>query len=355
MQDIRILTTGAGAPGANGIFKSFRIGAKNDGRKIEIIASDMDENVYGFQLTDKGYKIPRGESPDFVDKLLEICKKESPNLLISWVTPELLSIAKNRSRFEELGVNVVLSYSSSIEISENKGKIYEMFKEFGYVPDYRIVNNLEELKSAISSLGYPGKTVCFKPIYGHGGRGFRIIKSDINRMDLLFKEKPNSVFTSLEEIKKIFENRDIPKLIVMEYLEGKEYTVDMLLNKNEPVITIPRERVLIKMGISNVAKLEKNQDIIEASEAIAKIIGFNYNINMQFLYSPGQKPKLIEIQPRLAGTVVASVGAGANLPYLSLKMAMGEEIPEVNVNWNTVMKRFWEEIYVTEDKKWIFR
>jgi carbamoyl-phosphate synthase large subunit len=140
----------------------------------------------------------------------------------------------------------------------------------------------------------------------------------------------------------------------MEYLEGKEYTVDMLLERGRPVITIPRVRAATKQGISTVAVIEKNAEVIEKSELVAKRLGLDYNANMQFRYGKSG-PKLIEVQPRLAGTTVACVGAGANLPYLGLKVALGEKIQVPKVKWGTVMKRFWEEIYTDGKESWFLK
>jgi len=118
------------------------------------------------------------------------------------------------------------------------------------------------------------------------------------------------------------------------------------------VVTIPRERARISLGISNIAKLERNGEIIKASEQLARKLGLDYNVNMQFRTDSEGKPKLIEVQPRLAGTTAASVGAGANLPWMAAKLALGEDVEKPKINWNTMMKRFWEEVYTDGARDW---
>ena len=357
MKPLTVFITGAGAPGTRGVMKCYRIGAKEEGRKMRLVTCDMNPEAYGFHLADSFHEVPAGNDPSYVKKILEICKKEKPDLIVSGVDNELLPLSKARPDFQKLGVRVVLSDSKAIEIAIDKAKTYEFFKGSKFVPKYIIVKNSKEFRKAAGALGYPDSPVCFKPAYSYGMRGFRILK-DVDRGEMFFREKPASVFMGLQEAAEIFEKHEkkngLPTMLVMEYLEGKEYTVDLLLNNGEPLMTIPRERVATRQGISTIARIEKNQEIIEIAETIAKKLGLNYNANMQLKYSSNGIPKLIEVQPRLAGTTIACAGAGANLPYLALKMALSEKFTIPEVKWGTVAKRFWEEVYSDGKKGWFY-
>ncbi len=357
METLTVFATGAGSPGAYSLFKSLRIGAQQEGRKIRLVTADMNPDSYGFHLAEKAYAIPPGCSPDFIPKIMDICKKERPAALFSWVDPELLPLAKAKKEIESLGVKVVLSEARAIEPSQNKKTCYEMFSRHGIAPEFRFAKSSSEFEKAAKDLGFPKNPVCFKPAFGHGSRGFRILKPSASRGELLFREKPGSAFADFKDILAIlkgYEKSGLPELVVMEYLEGKEYTVDILLEKHKPVVTIPRVRAVTKQGISTTAVVEKNQEIIEKAEFVCRKLGLDFNINIQFKYGK-DGPRLIEVQPRLAGTTVACVGAGANLPYLGLKIALGEKIKPPQVKWGTVMKRFWEEVYTDGEKSWFLK
>ncbi|MEM7815644.1 MAG: ATP-grasp domain-containing protein [Candidatus Aenigmatarchaeota archaeon] len=357
MKDLKIFYTGAGSPGTYGIFKAFRRGAVEEGRRLKIITADINPDAYGFHFAEKGYVIPPGNDPDFIPKVLDICRKERPDLLVSVVDPELLPLSKSKNEFESLGVKVVLSEPQAIETAQNKRKCYEIFGMGGIVPDFRIVKSSSGFENAVKELGFPKHPVCFKPSFGYGMRGFRILKPSTNRGEILFGEKPDSTFADFQDIVGILRDYEkklgLPEIIVMEYLEGKEYTVDMLLERGKPLITIPRLRKVTTRGISTVAVVERNQEVIEKAELVANRLVLDYNANIQFKYGK-DGPKLIEVQPRLAGTTVACVGAGANLPYLGLKLALGESIKIPDVRWGTVMKRFWEEVYINGNEMWFF-
>ena len=358
MENLTVLCTGAGAPGTYGIIKSWRLGAKKDGRKLKIITADMNPEAYGFHFADKGYTVPPGDNPNFIPKILEICKKENPAVLFSWVDPELLPISRAKSKFETLCIKVALADPQAIETGQNKRKCYEFFKKDGIAPEFRFAKSSSEFEKAVKELGFPKKPVCFKPSVSYGMRGFRILKPSASRGEILFKEKPDSAFADLDDVmqtlKEYEKKSNLPELIVMEYLDGKEYTVDMLLERGRPVITIPRLRKVTSRGISTVALLEKNTELMQKAEFVAKRLGLDFNANIQFKYGKSG-PKLIEVQPRLAGTTVACVGAGANLPYLGLKIALGEKIQVPQVKWGTVMKRYWEEVYSNGKGSWFLK
>jgi carbamoyl-phosphate synthase large subunit len=348
--------------------KSWRLGAAKEGRKLRIITADMNQEAYGFHFADKGYAIPPGDSPDFVRRILEICKKEKPDVLFSWVDPELLPLSKAKKEFESMGIRVALAGPHAIETGQDKRKCYQFFKNDGITPEFRFAKTSQEFEKVVKELRFPKNPVCFKPSLSYGMRGFRILKPGADRGQLLFREKPDSAFADFNDIMTIFgeyEKRSgLPELLVMEYLEGKEYTVDLLLEKGRPVITIPRVRVVTKGGISTTAILEKNSEVIQKAELVAKKLGLDYNANIQFKYGRGKEvrgtsnsggPKLIEVQPRLAGTTVACTGAGANLPYLGLKICLGEKIQAPQVKWGTVMKRYWEEVYTDGKATWFLK
>ena len=48
------------------------------------------------------------------------------------------------------------------------------------VPGFSVVETVDQFKQAAEELGYPQKTICFKPSVSNGSRGFRIINPATN-------------------------------------------------------------------------------------------------------------------------------------------------------------------------------
>jgi len=197
----------------------------------------------------------------------------------------------------------------------------------------------------MEELGYPEKPVVVKPPASKGQRGFRILVGQPPSMDEIYNSKPYNPYidgkTFLEIYKRSGGKR---KLLVTEYLPGREYTVDMLLKNGKPLVIVPRERVKIVQGISVISRVVRNQELINAAAAISEALKFDYVINIQFKYSRDGVPKLLEINPRIAGTVCASIEAGAHMPYLAIKLAMGEPIGTPSIKWGLLFIRYWDHV-----------
>ena len=336
--------TGAGAPGAPGILSCYR---NNGERNIKVIGVDIKERVPTINALDALEKVPCAQSPDFIKAVLIICKKYNVKVIQPLVTRELEVFAQNIALFQKNNIQVSVSPLANLHIANDKGALLqEVEKNMFYVPQYKIVINPEEFKQACYQLGYPNKPVCFKPTHSNGSRGFRIIDAKKNKADILFYEKPNSLYMSFDEAYQIIDSMEqMPQLIVMEFLSGKEYSVDMLIDHGSVIYCIPRLRLSMNGGISTSCIVENNKEVIEYCSIIAEKLKLHGNIGIQVRYSSDNKVGILEINPRVQGSIVACAAAGVNLPYYGIKLALNEDIPLVEINWGIQMLRSWQEVY----------
>lgn len=344
MKTLRIMMTGAGAPGAPGIIRCYR---NNSERSVRVIGCDMNAKIPTIGMLDAFYQIPAAKEPNFISSVLEIAVAENVDVIQPLVTKELEVFAKFEKVFSEKGIAVCISPLEHLEIANNKGYLLERLKENGIqVPKYVKIQKVEEFRGACEELGYPLNAVCFKPTVSNGSRGFRVIDSSHDDYRQLFNEKPNSTHINLESAESILGSRDtIPELLVMEYLPGEEYSVDMLVNRGETLCAIPRKRLKMNGGISTWCKVEKKEDIIIYCIQIAKELKLHGNIGIQVRYDNNNVIKILEINPRVQGSIVCCAAAGVNLPYLAIKQAIGEEIGDIEVKWGTEMVRYWKEVF----------
>lgn len=351
MDSITVLITGAGAPGAPGIIKSLR---KVEERQIRIVGVDIDADSSGFALVDKWYLGEKAESERFIAKILQICEREDVDVVIPLVTNELLKFAESIPRFEKIGSRVVISPPDGLRIANNKYLLMEACSQEGIpVPEFYRVGSWNEFEKAIYKLSYPAVPVCFKPPVSRGLRGFRILREDINRLDLLMNYKPTDVFINYSGIYSILgKTEHFPELLVMQYLPGKEYSVDVLAKKGEALVVVPRLRQKIKMGISFIGVTDNNAEIIDYSRRIVSLFRLHGNIGFQFKLDKDGVPRIIECNPRVQGTVVICAAAGVNMVYDAVKIALGEAISDKqeDVRWNVKMIRYWEEVYAEDGK-----
>ncbi|MFB6202699.1 MAG: ATP-grasp domain-containing protein [Halorhabdus sp.] len=343
-ESVTVLMTGAGAPGAWGIIRSLK---STDERDVHIVGVDMDPDAYGFALVDEQYRVPPGTDEEYVPRIADIVAELDVDVVLPLTTDELQPLANSR---EDIDARVMVSEADTLSIANDKAALYEFLadNDFASAPEsYRVSDELAFVE-AVETLGYPEEAVCFKPVVGSGMRGFRVLDADADQATRLLEEKPGEATTTLEEVRPVLASADtFPELVVMEYLPGTEYSVDALATPDAVDPVVPRSRAKTRAGISFRGTVEHDETLIEEAAAICEGLGLEYNINLQFKYNAEGNPKLIEINPRVAGTIIMCVGAGANLPYLGVKHALGEPIPDVDVQWGTWMARYWNEVFRT--------
>ena len=128
---------------------------------------------------------------------------------------------------------------------------------------------------------------------------------------------------------------------MMEFLPGKEYSVDMYVGSKK-IFSLPRCRKCISSGISHSTYLEKNEYLIKLSSLFARHINYEGILGMQFKDDLHGKPMILECNPRVQGSMVISTISGANL----IKMAIEEKLTnKINhnckINWNTSFERYY--------------
>jgi carbamoyl-phosphate synthase large subunit len=339
----KVLMTGGGAPGAAGILKCLQ-----QNGDIEIVVADANPESVGKYLNPVFEIIPKATDKDFIPAIEALCQKHKIDVVLPLVTRELFPLSQHKIAFAQKGIKIVVSDYEQLNVANDKGKLYQTLHRNGILtPQFVIVNTVDELKAAVQHLGYPQKTVCFKPCVSNGMRGFRVIDDNKDEFDLLFNYKPTSEYIKLDKSVEILSSRPFPALLVSEYLPGEEYTIDCLAHNGKCLLAIPRLRKKMVQGISVAGVIENNQEIINYCRQIVECCNLHGPIGVQVKRAVDGTFKILEINPRVQGTTVALMGAGVNLPFLAIQQEMGETInpEEINIKWGTQFTRHWTEVY----------
>lgn len=324
MNNINVLITSAGVASAINIIKSLRLQKEFN---ITIITTDVDELAAGLYLANHYYISPLiNNFEKYLEFLITICKKHRVEVLYPCYSKELSSISSAKKSFEAIGVKILISSPETIDLCNDKVKMNEFALKLGIkVP--KIYTN-GDIKN-ISDSDFP---LFVKPVIGSSS--IDAIKID-SRKDLdYFLDKYTNP-------------------IVQGYIDGQEVTVDVFCNKNsEPIVVSPRLRLSTKAGQSVKGKTIDNTLFIEVVEKLCKAVKMVGACNIQFIMARSELT-LIEINPRYAaGGLMLTVYAGANIPQLALKEMLGIQITEkeCQVRPGVLMSRYWEEIFIDEEK-----
>ncbi len=344
MKDLTILLSAAGSPTIPGIINCFK---KNGERKIRIIGIDMCDEPSVHYLVDKFYKVPVATDEKYVDLVLDICVKEKVDIYFPNISVEVSAVSKRKVEFENIGTLISISDQIAVEIANNKLKLYDFLKSKGIsVPKYYGVHSIDDFIDGCRYLGYPEVPVCLKIVDGSGSRGVRIIDSKRNRFQIFVHEKPNSFFVSYEDMLSILKEADeFHEMLLVEYLPGNEYTVDLLANHGEVEYIAGRENIVSLMSIAQESVVMEDKNAYEMSCQVIKSLGLDGNIGLDFMRDMDGNAVLMDLNPRITATVSVIAAAGVNLPYLRVKQLLGEELPKVKINYGVKLKRRYGEYF----------
>ena len=351
---IDILVTAAGSPGFITMCKALRACPY----KMTVHGCDMSKAATGLSFADHSFVAPHGKETNYIDHIFDYCKKYKITHVFPGSDEELLPLSKNKSKFEKIGCKILVSNPDSLEIVLNKFSLYENLKQqkdyLNILPEYRLCSNIDEFEKAYAYLISLGHDVCIKPVEAHGSRGYRRICRSKDQSSF-FNEKPNARDITLDEIRKILSqnNGKFPNLLAMEHMPGDEYSVDCIQTKNK-FVAVTRRRDIIKEGICSAGEAIKKEDLLSLVSLLYNHFEFQHNINFQFRYTSTGIPKLLEINPRISGTLELCRGAGINFIHLGLADLLNpDDVIVPSIKWGTKMIRMWEEIFTYDNKNFV--
>ncbi len=291
---------------------------------VRLVAVDLDPVAPGLYLADARYVVPRATDARFVPEILRICRVERVEVVIPMLAAEVPVIAAQRERFDEAGVAMVVSSDATIRACADKRLAHRFFVDRGVpIPETWTDGTL----LAPETLPYP---VIVKPAVGSGSR-HTYRADDANQF---------SAFRSL-----------VLDPIAQRFVEGAEITVDVLADtEGNTLAAVQRERMRVSDGKAVTARTQWNAEIDAHVRRICKQVNLAGPGNIQCIKTE-DRLYFIEINARFAaGGLPLSVAAGANLPLMLLRMALGESIvPVADYRMGLVMSRYLTEHFLEQD------
>jgi carbamoyl-phosphate synthase large subunit len=118
----------------------------------------------------------------------------------------------------------------------------------------------------------------------------------------------------------------VERPVVQEYLDGPEYTLDVLCDAGgHPVSIVPRERVVIRSGVIDRGRTVKSDALIRLAEHVCAAVAFVGPLNIQCRMRAGVAT-VFEINPRFSGGIPLTIAAGADFPGMLVSMARGVQV-----------------------------
>ena len=304
------------------LMQAFRKAADELGVNLTIIGADITASAPALFFCDETKIVCRIREPEYIPQLLEICKAENVDCLIPTIDTDLLMLAENKEKFEEIGTKVLISAVDKVKLCRDKRYTADYFMSVGLKSPVPVDD------VAKYNLGYPA---FIKPKDG---------SSSIDAYKVNNAEE-------LEEYAK-----KVNDYIVQPFISGREFTIDIFCDyEGNPVFVTPRERLAVRAG--EVLKTRIHQDDVMIQEMLDLIADYKPcgQITVQLIQDELTGDNYyIEINPRFGGGAPLSIKAGADSAKAVICMLKGEKleyIPKAARN-KAVYSRFDQSICVDE-------
>lgn len=297
---------------------------KNLGLSGNIVATNSDMNTTAMSVADKAFESPLIYDKEYIPFLLEICKNEKIDILISLFDIDLMILAKNKAEFEALGVKVIVSNEDVINICNDKFEMLEYLNKINMpVPETYL-----DLDKALEGADFDNKTYILKPRWGMGS--LSIFEAENKKeLEVLYEKAKRSIQKSYLRFES---NADINRaILIQEKIKGDEFGLDIFndLEGENLSITVKRKYAM-RSGETDIAEVIKNSELEAVGKKIAKSLSHIGNLDMDILLSDG-KAYIIDMNARFGGGYPFTHNAGVNELEAIIRLCSGKELNDLSV------------------------
>lgn len=287
---------------------------------FDVIVIDYNPDAIGIKYADKHYTT----STNNIDGVLQIARTEKPDGIMTLATDmpmRTIAVVANELKLPGISIDTAIK-------ATDKGAMIKAFKGNGVdSPWFYLINEEKELTDKINDISYP---CILKPTNSSGSRG------------VIFVNKEEDLIKSFYYSKKF---SGINSVIVEEYLEGKEVSVEVIVVKGTVHILAITDKItssipyFVEMGHSQPSQHDNTDlNLIKdlATRAVKSIGLENGPAHVEIMVTVNG-PKMIELGARLGGDFITThlvpLSTGIDMVRATINLSVGTEpdlIPKFN-------------------------
>jgi carbamoylphosphate synthase large subunit len=321
----RILLTGSGGPAGINFSKSLRIAPE----KLFLVGTEANQYYVTLAITDKIFPVPEATSHGYVDKLNDIIAREKVEFVHPQPDIEVKVLSEQR---EKLSASMMLPSKAAIRICQDKFESAKRWKQTGLpVPRTMELKDVKDIDTAFDKMGSP---LWIRAKHGAGGTGST---PALNRE------------TALAWIGYWRARGKDWKFIAQEHCKGRNIGFHSLWKDGELVVSMARERLqyvyphLAPSGITGTPSVQRTIHDDDANRIATEAVlavdpDFNGLACVDLKENDEGVPCPTEINAGRMFTTsfffsyasrILYRNFHVNFPYLYLKVAYGETLPDI--------------------------
>ena len=334
MMTINILITSSGNKNGIRLIKSIIKNSKF--RNLNIFGTDIKKTKH-----ENIFLINKVNNKNYLKKIIKIIKDNKINLIIPGSDEEAIFFSRFKNKIEKFNCKVCTTDFKYLKKFTNKKSTYQVLDKNNIRRAIWFESkNIVELNKHIINLKTKNKEIVIKPVFSRGGRNVTVIRKNLQSIikknfgkELHMNEK-NFYKHHIRKYKKLF------PLITMERLYAPAYDLDLLCWKGKSLKTVIRKR-LGSQGINGCVIESNKREFLNYSKKIVKAFNLSWLYDCDIMMSKDNLPVLIELNPRISGSLYASIENQISLidDVINLYLGKPAKIKKLKLKKNIIIRK----------------
>ena len=281
--------------------KLVRYFKRTFGETGRIVVTDASPLAPALYEADRYYIVPSIGEEGYLELILQICRKEQIDGILSLIDPELSLLAENAEVFKAAGVMLLGSSYALCELSLDKMSMHRWLTDHGYLcaKSWRDPEDFYEALEG-GDISWP---IFVKPM--RGSASLRIAQVSGREMLNLLMGKEEG-------------------LMIQEFMDGPEIGADAYVDmlSGETVSVFTKRKLKMRAGETDKAVSFKDPALFALIEGFLKEAGFRGPVDID-LFEVNGRYYISEVNPRFGGGYPHAHEAGCDHTKLILNNLQG--------------------------------
>jgi len=301
----------------NYFLDALRVAARARGIIVNIVGADSDRNDPFVAACDEFVEIPEIMDTAYVERLFANVSAHQINLIIGWNDSEIRKLQDLRSSLP----------NSCLLAAPDVGCVNVMYDKKRF-KDWCSEEKLPIAAAVEIDTAKNALPLVVKPRYGQGG------------VDVFVCRGMASLHAAIEA--------QTGEFLVEKFIEGIEYTVDVIAVNGLLIAAVPRRRLKVRGGEVMIAQVEMSSEILILAQNLTAKMNISGIYNFQVIKS-NEGLSVIEMNPRFGGGSDLTIAAGVDLAgaHLDIYVLGKSPVAPINIKNGLIMTRRFESTFIT--------
>ena len=279
------------------------------------------------------------EPAAYVEAVLAFVREHKVRVVLPVGDANITLLAPHRERFKELGSMLAIASDAALEIANDKVRTLEVATKLDIpYPKSIPVNGVEDLRAAEAEFGYP---FVLKPtVSWTGAVALRAVPCEVVNEAEATEATARMLATGCE-------------VLAQQLATGRREGVSLFIVDGEMVAFCGCAAHRTTPPLGGVSAMRESipvpDELLDAAVRLATTIGVEGPSEVEFRRDAQGRPLLMEINPRLAGTLENAIHSGVNFPLMIWQWGIGQPIEPVK-SYRTGVRTRW----LAGDLRWLW-